>query len=655
MDKKHMRISAPRIAGTLGALLAGTALFTVSGSARQGIQIKEYEQTEYKGDYTLMVYMNGSDLEEGYGAATADLEEMTEALLSMEGSENGPPSLRVVVETGGSLSWELPQMEGREYGRFQLTGQGPQEFQSMEARNMGDPDTLTDFINYASQTFPARHYGLVLWNHGAGPIGGYGSDSYFEGDSLLLPELRQAVSTSVRGEEGFDFVSFDACLMGGLETAACLEGMTDYIIASPELEPQDGHDYSWLTVFAREGLQEEASIGKQAGEAILEAYEGFYREKGQEVPVALSLIDLSAYGDFHDAFHPFLAAIPPEKREVLFEGFGRGRQSLQSFGSQQAGGFSELVDMGDLMELCRTAPEQGPLYGEMLDAIKELVPETVASGYADQLTGLSIYLPSGANGWLAEDMGIYKTTGFCSAWQELMEDYARYLAYDQGLSWEQVESSQDGSVTLSISPEELDQVAAAYLAAFYDTGNGQDYYLLSTDSDVEIWADGRLKAVPETGYPGLKGQILCLIETMNLDSCTEYMAPILYNGRLSTMEIYFDEEHEDGEIRAITPVDTHAQGTKEVYSLKVGDRICPLYPMERMEESGEGSPSEAGSASQTSLPLEELYFKGEEIQMEAPEDLLLELVEADPEKCLYGYMLVDLRQNIYYTEFTEGE
>ena len=41
------------------------------------------------------------------------------------------------------------------------------------------------------------------------------------------------------------------------------------------------------------------------------------------------------------------------------------------------------------------------------------------------------------------------------------------------------------------------------------------------------------------------------------------------------MEIYFDEEHEDGEIRAITPVDTHAQGTKEVYSLKVGDRICP--------------------------------------------------------------------------------
>ena len=65
MDKKHMRISVPRIAGTLGALLAGTALFTVSGSARQGIQIKEYEQTEYKGDYTLMVYMNGSDLEEG--------------------------------------------------------------------------------------------------------------------------------------------------------------------------------------------------------------------------------------------------------------------------------------------------------------------------------------------------------------------------------------------------------------------------------------------------------------------------------------------------------------------------------------------------------------------------------------------------------------
>ena len=39
--------------------------------------------------------------------------------------------------------------------------------------------------------------------------------------------------------------------------------------------------------------------------------------------------------------------------------------------------------------------------------------------------------------------------------------------------------------------------------------------------------------------------------------------------------------------------------------------------------------------------------------METPEDMRLELVEPETDRCVYGYMLVDLRQKIYFTEFTE--
>jgi hypothetical protein len=49
-------------------------------------------------------------------------------------------------------------------------------------------------------------------------------------------------------DKAFDFVAFDACLMGSVEIADCLEGRAGYVIASPELEPQDGYDYSWMTV-----------------------------------------------------------------------------------------------------------------------------------------------------------------------------------------------------------------------------------------------------------------------------------------------------------------------------------------------------------------------------------------------------------------------
>ena len=111
MEQNRKRVTAPRIAAALSVLLAGAALYTVSGSERQGIQVKEYAEAAEAADSTIMVYMNGSDLEGDYGAATADLWEMMDALKVME-QEGKSPSLHVVVEAGGSTRWELDEMDG---------------------------------------------------------------------------------------------------------------------------------------------------------------------------------------------------------------------------------------------------------------------------------------------------------------------------------------------------------------------------------------------------------------------------------------------------------------------------------------------------------------------------------------------------------------
>ena len=126
MDEKRKRVTAPRIAAALSALLAGAALYTVSGSERQGIQVKEYAEAAEAADSTIMVYMNGSDLEGDYGAATADLWEMMDALKVME-QEGKSPSLHVVVEAGGSTRWELDEMDGVPYARFSLTEDGKEK------------------------------------------------------------------------------------------------------------------------------------------------------------------------------------------------------------------------------------------------------------------------------------------------------------------------------------------------------------------------------------------------------------------------------------------------------------------------------------------------------------------------------------------------
>ena len=649
MEQNRKRVTAPRIAAALSALLAGAALYTVSGSERQGIQVKEYAEAAEAADSTIMVYMTGSDLEGDYGAATADLWEMMDALKVME-QEGKSPSLHVVVEAGGSTRWELDEMDGVPYARFPLTGDGISSMESMEIRNMGDADTLTDFINYGVRSYPANHYGLILWNHGGGPVGGYGSDSHFDGDGLSLEEIREALGHSVMADSAFDFVAFDACLMGSAETAGCLDGYADYVIASPELEPQHGYDYRWMTALG-DSLPPDMEWGEAVGRSMVEAYGACYASS--TAPVAMSLLDMKEYPAFHEVFHQYVDGIPEKLREELYGELGRDRMKMLAFGSRQAGGSPELVDVLEFLNACQRVYPDENAFQTLKDRMRRLVAEQWAKGYPVNPSGLTIYLPSGSNPYLSEELETYDTTGFCSAYRRLTDGYAAYLARESGVEWGNISAHKDGTVEISIAPEDASDVTGAYLAVFCPAGDDEYYYLLCTDSDVDIGVDGTLRAAPEDSYMGMKGQVLCLIETMNLDAYTEYMAPVLYNGELCTMRIGFDEEHEDGQILSVTPAGQTSEAAKQIYELKEGDRVTPLYLVERMEDVGE-APGNTGNASGQIMEdryYTDSYYMGTEFYIEEPDDMLLEAVPASGDGYLYGFMLMDVRQNIYYTDF----
>ena len=738
MDEKRKRVTAPRIAAALSALLAGAALYTVSGSERQGIQVKEYTEAAEAADSTIMVYMNGSDLEGDYGAATADLREMMDALRTA-GQEENFPSLHVVVEAGGSTRWELDEMDGVPYARFSLTEDGISSMEPMEIRNMGDADTLTDFVNYGVQSYPANHYGLILWNHGGGPVGGYGSDSHFDGDGLSLEEIREALDHSVMADKAFDFVAFDACLMGSVEIADCLEGRAGYVIASPELEPQDGYDYSWMTALG-DSLPSDMEWGEAVGRSMVDAYDAYYASG--TAPVAMSLLDMKEYPAFHEVFHQYVDGIPQELREELYRELGKDRMKMLAFGSRQAGGSPELVDVLEFLDACQSVYQDESAFQTLKERMGKLVTDQWAKGYPGNPSGLTIYLPSGSNPYLSEDLETYDTTGFCSAYRQLTDGYAAYLARESGVEWGDINAHKDGTVEISIAPEDVSDVTGAYLAVFCPVGDDGNYYLLCTDSDVDIGVDGTLRAAPENSYMGMKGQVLCLIETMNLDAYTEYMAPVLYNGELCTMRIGFDEEHEDGQVLSVTPAGQTSEAAKQIYELKEGDRVTPLYLVEHMEdveeepvdEAEDGAKDEANdeakdgakdeakdeandeandeaknetkdgakdeaedeaknetidgakdetkneagdetkdeirdetgntagsSHGETSHNPDQItedryytdsYYMGTEFFIEEPDDMLLETVPVSGDGYFYGFMLMDVRQNIYYTDFT---
>ena len=62
----------------------------------------------------------------------------------------------------------------------------------------------------------------------------------------------------------YDFIGFDACLMGSLETDLMAAQYADYLIGSEETEPGIGWYYTdWLTALSKNTSMPTLDIGKQ--------------------------------------------------------------------------------------------------------------------------------------------------------------------------------------------------------------------------------------------------------------------------------------------------------------------------------------------------------------------------------------------------------
>lgn len=115
--------------------------------------------------------------------------------------------------------------------------------------NMGDPQTLVDFANWAAINYPAKKYLLVIWNHG----GGFRSlnrakdiawDDTNGGDKITMPELEDALSTiSAQIGGKIDILGMDACFMAMTEVAYQIKDYADLLVSSEESEPSGGWPY----------------------------------------------------------------------------------------------------------------------------------------------------------------------------------------------------------------------------------------------------------------------------------------------------------------------------------------------------------------------------------------------------------------------------
>ena len=277
----------------------------VAGAAQNSFpedMVKE-KQTEIKGDgkdqATVFVYMNGSDLESEDGEATEDLCEMLAANISSQ--------VNVLVETIGTKSWskrlgiasDHTQRYKAEAGNLVLVDD------SLGQLDCTSPDTLADFISWGVENYPANRYILIFWDHGAGPVYGFGYDEHQSEDSVLtIDEIQTAIRQS---GIYFDIVGMDSCIMSSLELCCAMYNYCDYMILSEDFESGYGWSYTgWLNA-----LSENTSISsEELGKIIVDDMIADNEENG-EGSSTLALIDESYMKVLYTAWADFAYANEP--------------------------------------------------------------------------------------------------------------------------------------------------------------------------------------------------------------------------------------------------------------------------------------------------------------------------------------------------------
>lgn len=555
------------------------------------------EQGNASDTYTLMLYMCASDLESECGFATEDLNEI------MYGYTAG--NLNVIVLTGGTAEWQNTVVADDRCQRYLVTEDGLELVDdSLGMQNMADSATLTDFIQYCSSNYAADHYGLVLWDHGGGVVGGYGYDENFGGDSMSLTEMFRALGDA---NVHLDMLGFDACLMANFETCLMAAPYADYLIASKEPEPGCGWYYTdWIGK-----LSENCGIPpKRYGRQIIDDY---ITESGWDSPSMYSTLGMFDLQQVTQKLLPALSQFSDDAVQQLSA--GEYRRISQSRSNTRAVYQSEL-DHIDLLDYAQHSQS------ETADQLEQAVSDCVVyyreteNGSGDN--GLSILFPYYDLSALDMLEEMYQTLGYDDAYPAFLEQFANVMAGGQisvsgfsntqnhaaaseysGFQWFDADAGYDesyyetysadlsllettevdGRCVLELSEEDWEIVndAAMQMFAVYD-----GFYVdMGLDDYCEFDDYGNLIVEYDQTWVALDGQVVPFFhESYTSDGDSFFTCgsvPCVYNGTDAEIVLVWDTEHPSGYAAGVRPVYTDSVAAKGLYDICDGDTFQVYY------------------------------------------------------------------------------
>ncbi len=518
---------------------------------------------------TVLVYMVGSDLESGGGAGTTDIEEMMQI-----GSND---NLKVVVATGGA------NKDGWRTVKENLINQGSiTELSDQGNLNMGDPTTLQNFITRGMSNYPAEKYVLILWDHGGGAIGNpttgvtFGNDENHN-DGLSLPEFKQALQNAYNTTgKKFDIIGFDACLMATLETAHTVNPYAKYLVASEELEPGHGWDYTNIL----SAIKSNPSIGGSAlGQVIADGYKAHALAVGpqSEPTITLSVVDLSLIPNVITSLEALANAAGSDLQnngQSARITIAKGRSNAEDYGSSE--GKPSYFDMVDLKHIASNLAITYPTQtNNLIAAVNSAVIYKVNGKARPNANGLSIFLPHKNinNPNLAPMIHAYNNINFSTAYQAFIGQYTGLGDQDDTAPTFSAETLTGLVYSAQVQGNDIDTVSVVITQSDPATGT---VLILGIDSK-EVDVAGNVSHEWDGEWVTMNGNYVSLNLDDEDDTVTTYTIPALLNGK--GVDILVMVENVTGNYLIMggwTGIE-NGVAAKEILPIKQGDVITPLF------------------------------------------------------------------------------
>ncbi|MCR5590646.1 MAG: hypothetical protein K6F73_03875 [Lachnospiraceae bacterium] len=440
---------------------------------------------------TIMIYLNGSDLETKAGEATTDISEM----IKSGAGEN----VNVIIQTMGTKRWHDYDISS-ETSQIYRIHNGECE---LVKDNLGQLDctaskTLADFIDYGKKNYPADRYMLIFWDHGGGPVYGFGYDEWQpDTASLTLDEIQDALKKN--SDISFDIIGMDCCIMANLETCYVLSPFCKYAVLSEDFESGLGWSYTeWMKLIEENPGISTPLLGKKIIDNMISANEEDDDEGGSSTMI---LVNEKAVPDLVKKWTEYAykntEKLLGSNYSKLHKAIGRGffESFFDSWDDDDSYVTMEDFYVSDMMSIVENVGEEGVSTDNLRSSLKDCVAYFGHTSDKNELTGLAISLPYGDRSYYDRLVKVYSKCGFDEKYINWLEkfvgaegssNYCDYSEFEDSWSgWETYEEgweSCDGSEDF----EDWEYDYEEKLWYLYEDGN---VYLYDDESDMMFFYD----------------------------------------------------------------------------------------------------------------------------------------------------------------------